>query len=128
MWQSVKHLFEDHDSDPKFKPEQVDKEGSSSAPQADLFEGEPIPSEEFERRDAEDILMDEALQVHLDAEPLRPDEGEDNIADIFGDFESDDEMGAGQKDSMTDALLMAGVENKQARIAAHAMMLPAPLA
>ena len=112
-WKAVKHLFEDHDDSPKFQSQQVDKEGASATPPA-LFESEPLQGNGDLRMEEEMDDSDFALQANLDAEPMN----EDDHAELF----MDDDDGAAPEGAMVDALLLAGVAETQAKIAAHQMM------
>ena len=64
-WLAVRHLLEDHDTEPKFKSAHVDKEGAPAAP-TPLFEAEPLPDIE----DEEMKQAAEAVEVNLRAEPM----------------------------------------------------------
>ena len=112
-WQAVKHLFEDHDDSPKFQSQQVDKEGAAAAPPA-LFESEPLKGNGDLGMD--DDAFDMAIDRSLEREPLIEDEAD--VADMF----TDDLEDVIPEDAMVDALLMAGVAEAQAKVAAHQMM------
>ena len=114
-WQAVKHLFEDHDADPQFKPDQVDGEGAPATPPA-LVEVEPLPHLPPEE---EMDSSDEAARVNLEAEPM---EDEADMNDDTEPIESEPEDAMDDEDAMVSALVQAGVDHDQAKIAAHQMM------
>ena len=88
-WQAVQHLFEGQYQNPKFQPEQVDKEGAPVTPPPALFKSELLQSE-VEHRPNEDVLQDEPMD-------------EDDVATISMGHDSDQEVEAKTEDKMVGA-------------------------
>ena len=68
------------------------------------------------------LESERAVQAHHDVEPMRLDENEDQVADLFGRFDEESDAEDQPENAMVDALLVAGVSEPQAKVAAHQMM------
>ena len=141
-WRAVKHLF-DEDKDAKFSSAQVDPERAPKTPRADLstnlFEeapesprrrNEPNSVNDDFQQQAEDLQLSEAVDASMreQEEQYPPDikeMDEDELADMFGDFNSDMEDGD-EPQQMQSALRIAGVTPSNAQLAVSAMTSPAP--
>ena len=117
-WKAVRHLFEPEEK--KFNPSQVDKENFNAIPEAD------------DLLDLPDDIFDDPPARDLDppAETPAPDTSggiatpqamdEDQVADMFGDFDGDEDMETGA-DSMVNALILAGANDTAAHDATGPM-------
>jgi len=120
-WRAVQHLFPPEAK--SFSQDNVDPEGAPATPKpasTPLFDDQSIAAP-HRGRDTESILADDVLMVEIEAMERRDSAilqpNEDNVADIFGDFdEPDSAMGDEPVDpnSMVDVLRMAGVAESTA--------------